>query len=106
MAHADYSCCAICDSKMNYGEDATKEDICVSCIEDLLAIDLKITRVSSLMDHIDALSDADALAFLHRIGFIPCFYQNDIDQRLIDRGLITTNGGPKWGRGLKPIETS
>jgi hypothetical protein len=33
MAHGDYNCCAICDSKMEYSNYAeTKNNICSNCV--------------------------------------------------------------------------
>ena len=33
MAHGDYNCCAVCDSKLSYAgtDSSTKEEICAYC---------------------------------------------------------------------------
>jgi hypothetical protein len=105
MAHADYDCCAICDSKMNYNSGAadTKEALCIDCIERTAELGTPCTRPSQVQEHLKSLSDEAALKWLHDVGFSPCYYPNDIDLYLIDRGLIETGikDAGKWGKRLR-----
>lgn len=79
MAHADYNCCAICDSKMEYSyESATKEDICEYCRERT-----GIATVRQLREKLLALSYEDRIKFAKEIGINKCCYSNDIDDLLI-----------------------
>lgn len=111
MAHADYDCCAVCDAKMAYNScDArTKEDVCVGCIERSIAAGQPITRAIQIKDALAALDDTAALAWLHSMRYAPCYYQNDIDDYLVGRGLIVTGStdpGAKWGKLLAPLPTT
>lgn len=108
MAHGDYNCCAICDAKMAYnsGDARTKEDVCVDCIERAIAAGQPITRAAQIKDVLAPLDDAGALAWLHSMGYCPCYYQNEIDDYLIARGLVLTGStepGAKWGKLLAPL---
>lgn len=106
MAHADYDCCAICDDKMEYqgGYADTKGKLCADCIERSAALGKLCVRPKQVLEHIKSLSDDDALTWLHAMGFDPCYYENDLDKYLIERGLIETGikDGPKWGKRLRP----
>lgn len=98
MAHADYSCCAICDCKMSYGEDATKEEICTDCLKTLRSNGIQALdpgefvewAKSKSLDHVEDLRE-----ILKAIGYSACCYGNDFD-RSIDAILIPsptqTNG--------------
>ena len=105
MAHADYDCCAICDCKMNYngGGAETKAALCVDCIERTAELGKLCTRPEQVVEHLASLDDAAALKWLHDIGFDPCYYPNNIDRVLIERGLIETGikDGGKWGKRLR-----
>lgn len=105
MAHADYNCCAICDDKMNYcgGCAETKDRICTDCIERSAELGKLITRPAQLIEHLSTLDDAAALVWLHKMGFDPCYYENEVDDYLISRGLIETGvkDAGKWGKQLK-----
>lgn len=107
MAHADYDCCAICDCKMNYngGSADTKENLCVDCIVRTSELGKLMTRPKQVVEHLNGLPDAEALVWLHAMSFSPCYYDNDLDKYLIDRGLIETGvkDGSKWGKRLRPI---
>lgn len=110
MAHADYNCCTICDCKMEYsgGSADTKARLCEDCIERSAELGKLCVRPQQVVEHIKGLSDAEALTWLHAMGFNPCYYKNDLDGYLIDRGLIETGvkDGPKWGKRLKPAPMS
>lgn len=83
MAHADYACCACCDSKVYYQEDSIpKEVLCEVCSKNISDIANKpITTVSQFKELIEKYSDKDSLfLFLKNIGFHFCFYTNQIDK--------------------------
>lgn len=108
MAHCDYDCCAICDSKMAYnGSSAnTKESVCIDCIERSIAAGKPITRLSHVVEALAAMTHDAALKWLHAIGYRPCCYENEIDDYLIARKLVLTGSdspGAKWGRLLAPL---
>lgn len=78
MAHGDYNCCAICDSKMEYSYEATtKEDICENCRERT-----GIAAVRQLKEKLLALDFEKRLKFAEEIGLRKCFYPNEIDELL------------------------
>jgi hypothetical protein len=105
MAHADYNCCAICDDKMEYSgfSAETKEKLCPECIERTAELGKLCVRPADVEVHLRSLDDAAALKWLHDMDFSPCYYENPLDQYLIDRKLIETDieGGAKWGKRLK-----
>ena len=79
MAHADYDCCARCDSKMAYsGFDAlTKEEVCSGCALDLFELtERRITTGKELIDYIVSYCDEEDVAAL---GISTCFYDNPVD---------------------------
>jgi len=81
MAHGDYNCCAVCDSKMDYNaRDArTKEDICTECLKGLRDAGINALDVDELMAWIAAQPAAVVLSQLATVGFSPCFYANRLD---------------------------
>lgn len=88
MAHADYDCCAICDSKLSYSTDAlTKEGICPSCLKDLRSQGLNILDVGELTEWINS-NDKDTVSkILQAVGFRFCYYYNAIDDLVEKRGI-------------------
>lgn len=94
MAHADYDCCAICDSKMSYnnGGGETKEQLCAECAVDFaLETGEKVTTGDQLVAWISRNDDAKVIAVLKKLGYQRCYYHNAVD------GLITmraTQGSP------------
>lgn len=80
MAHADYDCCAICDSKITFNVDAeAKTDICDYCRESLHEIGVSPQTVKNLKDWIRKTDHDDLLETLTSIGFWLCSYSNDVD---------------------------
>lgn len=77
MAHADYECCARCDSKMAYNSDAeAKAYVCPDCALDLLELTgQRITDGETLAAFVLA-STPEAVASL---GISPCYYGNPVD---------------------------
>lgn len=108
MAHADYSCCIICDSKMAYGSDQTKETACTECIDNMFNIGLNLSSQSRLIKHLKALpSKTVTLEFLHDIGYEPCYYDNAVDKYLQKIGLVTKKASDgKWGKRLRRLPSN
>lgn len=81
MAHADYNCCAICDSKMDYAgwESETKEDICTDCLENIKKLNLKIENIEDLKKYIKDTDYQTLRKTLLKLDYSFCYYGNDID---------------------------
>lgn len=77
MAHADYECCARCDSKMTYSSDAeAKTYVCAGCALDLMQLTGKrITDGESLAKFVLASTPE----VVESLGISPCFYGNAVD---------------------------
>ena len=82
MAHADYHCCAVCDSKMSYaGFDATtKEEICSCCVANLAEKGVIVHDVDELMKWIEEEDNKKVAKILVDVGFRFCHYSNDVDE--------------------------
>lgn len=77
MAHGDYDCCAVCDSKIDYSDDAeTKENLCQDCVRSMHALtgDLIQTQAELLAWLKEATPEQVIAA-----GIVPCFYGNPVD---------------------------
>ena len=85
MAHADYNCCAICDSKMDYAgwESETKEDICTYCLENIKKLNLKIENVEDLKKYIKDTDYKTLRETLIKLDYSFCYYSNDIDDLVV-----------------------
>ena len=85
MAHADYNCCAICDSKMDYAgwESETKEDICTDCLENIKKLNLQIENVEDLKKYIKDTDYKTLRETLLKLDYRFCYYWNDIDDLVI-----------------------
>ena len=80
MAHADYECCAVCDTKMTYhGFDApTKERICPDCMRCLGTAGLHVFTGEEVAAAI--VTDPERVVpILEACGFKTCFYGNPVD---------------------------
>lgn len=82
MAHADYNCCAICDTKMDYAawEAETKEDICTDCLQNIKKLDLKIADVEDLKEYIRETDYITLKNTLTKLGYYFCCYGNEVDE--------------------------
>jgi len=81
MAHADYNCCAVCDSKLSYaGFDATtKKEICSRCVANLAEKGVIVHDVDELIEWVKN-EDAEKVAkILKDVKFKFCFYPNEVD---------------------------
>ena len=87
MAHADYDCCAVCDTKMNYSHDAeAKTSICTDCLRSLHANGVMVYETDDLISWMTA-NDNTAkrkVQILKSVGFTECHYGNDVDDTYRD----------------------
>lgn len=89
MAHGDYDCCAVCDRKLNYNEDAsTKEEICPKCAVNMtLATGQRITTPDALIGWIGTATTEQ----LDEARIVECFYRNPVDDAVTARRAALTN---------------
>ena len=86
MAHADYNCCAICDSKMDYSWEATtKEEICEECLKNIKELGLKIENIDDLKEFIKETDYKTLKETLIKLDYGFCCYKNEIDELVIKR---------------------
>ena len=88
MAHADYDCCAICDSKMDYNafESTTKEKICEECLAMLSGMGFYIETVEEFRKLIfEELKYKESKQLLMDLQYKFCFYNNDLDKDIFYR---------------------
>ena len=81
MAHADYACCAVCDSKLYYdgGEADAKGEVCADCAVSVSeAAGRRIASPEALAEWIEE-AGATAVEALDRMGFQQCYYSNPVD---------------------------
>lgn len=94
MAHADYNCCAVCDCKMTYGGERTKEEICSDCLVRLnRVLKLDILTSSDLLTWIESSSEETLKAMLTDSYFSACYYHNAIDNAVRAKGIKLPFGG-------------
>ncbi len=84
MAHGDYSCCAICDCKLCYGEDATKEELCTDCLKNIRDKGYSFLDVYELLAGLRAMPIATAKELLTSLGYRECYYLNEFDESVKD----------------------
>lgn len=83
MAHGDYDCCAICDSKLSYSSDAaTKEVICGPCVADLATHGVIAGTPDALIAWVKSADPAWVRATMTAVGYSPCYYGNAVDDAL------------------------
>ena len=86
MAHADYNCCAICDSKMDYSWEATtKEEICEECLKNIKELGLKIENIDDLKEFIKETDYKTLKETLIKLDYGFCCYKNKIDELITKR---------------------
>jgi hypothetical protein len=80
MAHADYACCAICDSKIYYGGSGNaKDEICPDCRANLIRLKLNINNVDEFITWIKFTAPDVVLNNLKKLGYTACCYSNEVD---------------------------
>ena len=90
MAHADYDCCAICDSKLRYvgfTDAKTKEEICSSCLVKLRDMGLHIITVDELIEWINKTPKDSVIEILRKLDFRACYYANKVDNAVEKKGI-------------------
>lgn len=81
MAHGDYNCCAVCDCKLEYSNNAqTKSRICESCLIKLRDHKLNIITVEEFAAWVEKTDKAEVKRILESIGYSQCFYTNSLDE--------------------------
>jgi|SRR3990172_4296407 len=88
MAHADYDCCAVCDSKQSFSYDATsKEVVCSYCAVALAQHGVIARNGKELKAWIET-ADVEVMRhILSEVGFRFCYYQNDVDDAVRANGI-------------------
>lgn len=81
MAHADYACCCICTSKMEYEgfSENHKRRLCASCAVTLMKLGVEVTSADDVLAWITSHDAETVLAVLKQTAFEPCYYENAID---------------------------
>ena len=79
MAHGDYSCCAICDCKLEYGSERTKEDLCICCLMDLRSNGVNVLSVEELLAWMSKESAEEVIRVLKACGHCFCHFPNKVD---------------------------
>ena len=89
MAHADYHCCAICDSKQEYGgiDSTTKEKICPHCLRALRNQGLSVLDTNELLFWINTTDTDMVRTILHKVDFRFCYYRNPVDEAVEQKGI-------------------
>lgn len=88
MAHADYNCCAVCDSKMEYSNDPdTKGRICEYCLKRLRSLGLSILTVEELIHWVESTQVDIVRENLLQLNFQFCHYPNLLDGIVQSRGI-------------------
>jgi hypothetical protein len=97
MAHADYECCAVCDSKQDYAEDACAKDVlCTDCLKDLRAAGVYVLDVDEFITWITETDPYEVASVLVRtayqrsskgVYFSQCYYRNPVDSAVYQKLL-------------------
>lgn len=83
MAHADYNCCAICDCKMEYSNDAsTKKTICTDCLKSLRSSEINALDTNEFIEWAKSVNKTELIKKLKAIGYEKCFYPNEFDEEI------------------------
>lgn len=86
MAHADYHCCAVCDSKLEYSDHATtKKQICPVCAIGLYKLTgSEIATGEALVDWVRSTPSETVRRVLADLGFTRCYYANEVDEAVAE----------------------
>lgn len=82
MAHGDYACCAICDSKQHYVgfNNDFKAEICSSCLRSLHEEKIMVYTPEEFVKWAKAQTKKHLKIILTIIGFSDCWYENPVDK--------------------------
>jgi len=100
MAHADYSCCAVCDRKMSYGEEGTKDHICTDCVVTLARRGVFLRNGAELLAWMRANAPLVVVAHLTECGFHRCYYANAVDEEM---AKAMAAAAPTTGAAKSPL---
>ncbi len=88
MAHADYDCCAVCDSKQGYNSAAdSKAAICGPCVAEMAKRGVILGTSEEFVKWIEEHPAEEVKTLLDAVGFCPCFYPNAVDFAVKGKGL-------------------
>ena len=91
MAHADYECCAVCDSKMAYASNASpKTEICSCCVAELAVREVIVHNVAELERWIINTGGEKVKEVLEGVNFRFCIYGSWIDDKAKEKGVAPT----------------
>ena len=92
MAHGDYDCCAVCDSKLGYSNDAcTKEEVCAYCAVALVQVGILARNGDEFAQWIKANDIATIYEKLVNRPVKRCYYGNAVDDALNEKGYFDAN---------------
>ena len=107
MAHADYNCCAICDSKMGYCgfyDAGTKDDICDDCFDKMKELGLDIKNVDDFKTYVENANYKELKKNLLALEFRFCYYGNDIDDAVLLRFQPTGISLESYIKAVEEVE--
>lgn len=93
MAHGDYECCIICDSKLIYNPNSRpKQMLCAYCAADLTRLlRRQIKSVWQVYQWLDEETDPKRIRqILFKAGYKPCCFPNEFDE-MVKKKLGTTD---------------
>ena len=96
MAHGDYNCCAVCDSKLEYSNDAqTKEELCSWCAVNLAQDGVFVHNVDELKKWMEETNPLVVVTVLTKNHFSTCYYKNEVDDlfNAAQQSVHPTNDG-------------
>lgn len=98
MAHADYDCCAICDTKQSYqgySTAGTKDEICGYCTANMAEHGVILHNVEEFKKWLTETPKEDVERILTAVGFSRCFYPNEVDVIIHKRDIQIGSHYPK-----------
>lgn len=111
MAHGDYSCCAMCDCKMSYGEEATKESFCQGCLCSIADSGINAVTPDRFLEWAKTQHRATLAAALLVNGYHRCWYRNSFDSAIQEMLGVNfeqykeTEGLKQIVESILPVET-
>lgn len=109
MAHGDYECCACCDERGHYDDDAAAKDwLCASCACELARRGVYVHNADEFLEWVKTAEVARMCQVLIELGFRQCYYGNKIDRTVTAR-LESPEFGSRSQRSTRPgtvVETN
>lgn len=96
MAHSDYDCCVVCDSKLAYnsGDATTKERFCPDCAFDLRDAGFKGRTPGHFIQWVQSQDVSTLRAKLEDLGFSYCIFHNPVDEAV--KAILEPVNPPAW----------